>query len=485
MSFDTINYYIFFPIFLIFYWLFPFRARIPLMLAASYYFYSCVKPIYLVLIVFSTLVDFFSSREIEKNPGSKKFLWVSVIVNVTLLSTFKYLDFAISILNDVSGYLSIDFTIPRQELEFPIGISFYTLQTLSYTFDVFRGKISAEKNIFRFSLFVCFFPQLIAGPLERAGKLLPQFNSEVQFDYNRSVDGIHLILWGLLKKTIVSDRLVHIIADIYQNEHASYSGMHFILAGFLINAKFYSDFSGYADMAVGSAKLLGYDLSKNFDYPFWTTNISDFWRRWHVTLSTWLHDYIYKLFPVKHNNPYNITKYVGILTVFIVSGLWHGPNWTFVFWGFLNGFFCVTYIFSRPLREFFSKITRYGKLPETFRFLIAVFLTNTAVALTMIVFMSPTIEYAFGFIGSIFSKFSFVSFDEFYSAFGIYQYDIVIALVFITFVEIVNFFHERNYKWTFVRTWPIYLRWPIYMIAFFGFLLFSYEKKSAFSYFYY
>jgi len=381
--------------------------------------------------------------------------------------------------------LSFDYIIPLQKLEFPIGISFYTLQTLSYTIDVYRGDIPAEKNIFRFSLFVCFFPQLVAGPLERAGNLLPQFSQKREFNYDRAVDGILLIVWGLIKKTVVSDRLVLIIENIYKNEHHSYSGIHYALTGFMISAKFYGDFSGYSDMAVGSAKLLGYDLSKNFDFPFLSTSITKLWRRWHVSLSTWLHDYIYKLFPVSKENPHDPIRYLAIFTVFAVSGLWHGPAWTFIFWGSMNGLFCILYIGSRPIRYRLAEILGFRYIPRIFKIIMSIFLTNTFVGFSMIFFMSPNLRFAIDFVKRIYTEFVILNFNEFYSAYGYFQKDLVIAFVTITLVELINLAKYNNYSFTEIRKWPTWVRWPAYVLALYTFIFLSYTEKSAFSYFYY
>ncbi|PIP95131.1 MAG: membrane-bound O-acyltransferase family protein [Bdellovibrio sp. CG12_big_fil_rev_8_21_14_0_65_39_13] len=485
MSFDTLNYYIFFPLFFLAYWLFPFRWRVPLMLVGSYYFYACVKPIYLILIVFSTLVDYFCSRKIESGISKKKYLWISLGVNLSLLSIFKYLDFSIAVLNDLISLMNFDYSIPLQKLEFPIGISFYTLQTLSYTIDVYRGDIPAEKNIFKFSLFVCFFPQLVAGPLERAGKLLPQFSQKREFNYDRAVDGILLILWGLIKKTVVSDRLVLIIESVYKNENHSYSGIHFALVGLMISAKFYGDFSGYSDMAVGSAKLLGIELSKNFDIPFWSTSITKFWRKWHVTLSNWLHDYLYLAFPISKTNRNAPVRYLAVLAVFIVSGLWHGPAWTFVIWGTINGVLCLIYMYTSRIRDEIANLMGFQFIPSAIKGIISVAITNTLVGFTMIFFMSPNLKFATSFLRKVFSEFSLLRFEDFLKAYGYFQNDLIIATVVIAIIELLNFAKNKNMKFTNIRCMPIWFRWPTYIVGLSIFLILSYTEKSAFSYFYY
>ena len=485
MSFDTLNYYLFFPLFFLVYWAFPHRWRIPLMLIASYYFYSCVKPIYLVLIITSTLIDFFCSNQIDKNRNKKMYLYVSLFSNLTILSLFKYLDFAINVINDLISLTGSSFAIANQNLEFPIGISFYTLQTLSYTFDVYRGTIPAERNIFKFSLFVCFFPQLVAGPLERAGKLLPQFRKKLDFSYENAVEGAQLILWGLIKKTIVSDRLIVIILDIFKNENGSYSGFHFLITGFMISAKFYGDFSGYSDMATGSAKMLGFDLTKNFDNPLFSTSINKIWRKWHVTLSQWFHDYVYMSFPFNKDNPSYPIRLLALLFVFALSGLWHGPAWTFIVWGVLNGMLCTLYIITRNFRNRVSEVTGFSKTPKLIKVGLSIALTNSIVGFTMVFFMSPNLKTAITFFSKIKSEFAFIDLTSFLNAFGEYRNDFLIALITITFVELMNISREKKLKFTYVRTLPTIVRWPLYMTGIWMFLFLSYKEKSAFSYFYY
>lgn len=413
------------------------------------------------------------------------YLYVSLFSNLTILSLFKYLDFAINVINDLISLSGSSFAIANQNLEFPIGISFYTLQTLSYTFDVYRGTIPAERNIFKFSLFVCFFPQLVAGPLERAGKLLPQFRKRLDFSYENAVEGAQLILWGLIKKTVVSDRLIVIILDIFKNENGSYSGLHYLITGLMINAKFYGDFSGYSDIAIGSAKMLGFDLSKNFDNPFFSTNINEIWRKWHQTLSQWFHDYVYLTFPFNKNNPSDPRRLLALLAVFALSGLWHGPAWTFIIWGTLNGVLCALYIITKNFRHRISVITGFAKFPNLFKVVLSIALTHFLGSFSMIFFMAPNLKTALSFYLRMKNEFALIDITSFLNAFGQYRNDFLIALITITFIELMNISREKNLKFTYVRTLPTLVRWPLYMTGIWIFLFLSYNEKSVFSYFYY
>lgn len=421
----------------------------------------------------------------SNSPNRKIFLYISLFTNIALLSVFKYLDFAITVLNDLLALAGSSTIIPAQNLEFPIGISFYTLQTLSYTFDVYRGTIPAERNIFKFSLFVCFFPQLVAGPLERAGKLLPQFRKKLEFSYENAAEGAQLIVWGLIKKTIVSDRLVVIIADIFKNENNTYSGYHFILTGVMITAKFYGDFSGYSDMAVGSAKMLGFNLSKNFDFPFFSTSITKLWRKWHQSLSKWFHDYVYLSFPFDKENRSDPRRLLALMTVFALSGLWHGPAWTFIIWGSINGLLCVLYIVTKNIRNKISEITGFSKVPSLIKISLSIVLTNFFVGYTMIFFMSPNLKFAVQFFERMYLEFAVIDLSSFLNAFGPLKNDFIIALFTITFVELMNLARKNEMSFTHIRTLPLLVRWPLYIIGVWMFLLLSYKEKSAFSYFYY
>ena len=314
------------------------KNRWLLLLIASYFFYFSWEPIYLLLIVFSTLVDYLLCIYLTANPDKRKKklgLALSVITNLALLFSFKYYDFFKSIVDGYSFSFHSLNDSKEASLLLPIGISFYTFQTLSYSIDVYRNKYLPEKHLGKFALFVSFFPQLIAGPIERANNLLPQFNANnVKLKLDDLRDGLLLFIWGLFKKVVVADNLRVLVDHVFDNPEFQ-SGGGIIFALFAFSFQIYADFSGYSDMAIGLAKMLGIDLSVNFKTPYFSQNVTQFWRRWHITLSAWLKDYVY--IPLKGSRGRSILTFRNVMITFILAGLWHGASWGFVIWGAIHG----------------------------------------------------------------------------------------------------------------------------------------------------
>lgn len=338
MLFNSIEFLIFYPVVTLVYFLMPtLRVRNILMLIASYYFYMQYKPEYSLLMLFSTLVDYFAALRMEKAKGKAgKRLWmvVSLIGNLGMLFFFKYFNFFNT---NVAGLLSF-FNISYQPLSLnillPVGISFYTFQTLSYTIDVYRGDLPAERDFFDFALYVSFFPQLVAGPIERSTNLLYQFKVHHEFEVKRATTGLRLMVWGFFKKVVIADRMAVIVNTVYNNP-TQYSGVYYIIATIAFAFQIYCDFSGYSDIAIGSARIMGFDLMKNFERPYFSKSVTEFWRRWHISLSTWFRDYLY--FPLGGSRKGYFRTLLNLFIIFLVSGLWHGASWTFVIWGALNG----------------------------------------------------------------------------------------------------------------------------------------------------
>lgn len=340
MLFNSIEFIVFFIIIFALSLLIRGRLRWVLLLVASYYFYMSWRAEYILLILFSTVVDYIVSRLIAQTDkiNKKRFLLaISLSINLGLLFYFKYLMFVAESSNTLLSLIGVDGRIQIPALILPVGISFYTFQTLSYTIDVYRGKIKPEQNPIVFALFVSFFPQLVAGPIERSGDLLPQlrvFSQKYLLNADEISDGLRLITWGMFKKLVIADRLALYVNPIY-NDPTSYRGMSLILATAFFAFQIYCDFSAYSDIAIGVAKILGIKLSQNFNAPYLAHSIPDFWRRWHISLSTWFRDYLY--IPLGGNRVSGWRWHLNIITVFTVSGLWHGANWTFVIWGSLHG----------------------------------------------------------------------------------------------------------------------------------------------------
>ena len=363
MLFNSLQFLLYFPIVVLCYFLIPYRFRWIWLLGASYYFYMNWNPKYALLIMTSTIITYLSGRYLEKASEIKDHLrrdklkkWcvgISFSSNLAILFFYKYFNFVNESVSAVFAKLGIGWHMPNFDVLLPVGISFYTFQALSYTMDVYRGDLKAEKHFGRYALFVSFFPQLVAGPIERSNQLLPQFYEKYDFDYDRVRDGLLLMLWGLFKKIVIADRLAVLVNTIYNNP-TDYQGLPLIVATIFFAFQIYCDFSSYSDIAIGAARVMGYELMNNFNRPYFSKSIADFWRRWHISLSTWFRDYLY--FPMGGSRVSQWKRYRNIFVVFLVSGLWHGASWNFVIWGALHGIYQIISIVSQPLRDKIVKI---------------------------------------------------------------------------------------------------------------------------------
>ena len=343
MLFNSLEYFIFLPLIFVLYWIInPYvRARNILILGASYFFYGCWDPKFLLLIIASTFVDYFIGYWIEKNEKQKLIiLWISIAFNIGMLFYFKYFNFFVDSFATLLTDLGFQANITTLNIVLPVGISFYTFQTLSYSIDIYRGQLKPVKNFIDFASFVAFFPQLVAGPIERAKNLLPQITTKRDFNFSQASDGLRLILFGLVKKVFIADNLA-IYADQIFNSPEVYNGGELFLGATYFSFQVYCDFSGYSDMAVGSAMLLGFHLMSNFKFPFFATNLAEFWRRWHISPNTWLNDYLFMSIALYVRNYGKYAIIFSLLFTFTISGLWHGAAWNFVLWGFTTGVFFV------------------------------------------------------------------------------------------------------------------------------------------------
>ena len=339
MLFNSIEFFIFLPIVFTLFWSiqsYSLRAGNCILLGASYLFYGWWDWRFLSLIAISSLADFLIGQgiaSIQTERTRRGLLFASLLVNLGILGFFKYFNFFIDSLVSLHPYIEEQIGYNTLNVILPVGISFYTFQTLSYTIDVYRGKISACKDPLAFFTFVAFFPQLVAGPIERASHLLPQFHKKSKFDIDWAFSGIQLIIWGFFKKVVIADNCAVLVDPIF-TDYASQSSISLVLGAILFGIQIYCDFSGYSDIAIGTARLLGFDLMTNFRFPYLSSNIAEFWRRWHISLSTWFRDYVYIPLGGSRGSRLKITQ--NVIIVFMVSGLWHGANWTFVFWGLIH-----------------------------------------------------------------------------------------------------------------------------------------------------
>lgn len=351
MLFNSLQFLVFFPVVVALYFATPHRFRWILLLAASYYFYAAWRAEYLVLIIASTLVDYGCALRmgaIAEQARRRRWLYLSLASNLGMLFAFKYFNFFSDSARAVFDSLNIFYGVPAFDVLLPVGISFYTFQTLSYSIDVYRGKQKPERHLGIFALYVSFFPQLVAGPIERSTRLLPQFFEKHEFDAARVTSGLRLVLWGFFKKLVIADRLAVYVTAVY-SDPAAYNAPTLVLATYFFAFQIYCDFSGYSDIAIGTARVMGYDLMRNFRRPYFAASIAEFWQRWHISLSSWFRDYLY--IPLGGNRVAWWRWYVNLFIVFLVSGLWHGANWTFMVWGGLHGMYLVASLITKNQRD--------------------------------------------------------------------------------------------------------------------------------------
>ena len=405
MYFNSIDFAIFLPIVFILYWFVTntkLRLQNLLIVAASYLFYGWWDWRFLSLILFSSIVDYFVGIGLlnQEEPLKRKvLLWTSILVNLGFLGFFKYYNFFLE--NFITAFSILGKEIKANSLNIilPVGISFYTFQTLSYSIDVYKRKLEPTKDFIAFLAFVSFFPQLVAGPIERASNLLPQFYAKRTFDYSKAVDGMRQILWGLFKKIVIADNCAEYANQIFNNS-ADYSGSTLALGAIFFTFQIYGDFSGYSDIAIGTSRLFGFDLMRNFNFPYFSRDIAEFWRRWHISLSTWFRDYLY--IPLGGNRGGTWTKVKNTFIVFIVSGLWHGANWTFIVWGALNAIYFLPLLLTNNNRNNLETVAQ-GKLFPNFKELSFMFLTFGLTVFAWIFFRAENVGHAFSYISEIFS----------------------------------------------------------------------------------
>jgi alginate O-acetyltransferase complex protein AlgI len=414
MLFNSLDFAFFLPIVFALYW-FVFnknlRLQNGLIVVASYYFYGMWDWKFLSLILFSTIVDFSIGLALkqQKTPKKRKLLlWCSILTNLGILGFFKYFNFFIE--NFSIAFSLLGYQIPTTSLDIilPVGISFYTFQTLSYTIDVYKNKLEPTKDFIAFSAFVSFFPQLVAGPIERATHLLPQFYRFRTFDYAKSVDGLRQILWGLFKKVVIADNCAE-LANIAFDQSDSMNGSGMIIGAIFFTFQIYGDFSGYSDIAIGTSRLFGFDLMQNFAFPYFSRDISEFWRRWHISLSTWFRDYLY--IPLGGSKGGTSLKVRNTFIIFIVSGFWHGANWTFLAWGALNAVYFLPLLLSNKNRVHMNIVANDQLLP-TLKETFAIAKTFALTVVAWIFFRAESLTHVKEIFGTICSS-SILQFPDF------------------------------------------------------------------------
>lgn len=438
MLFNSLEFAVFLPIVFIFYW-FVFNNNLKLqnlfILFSSYFFYAWWDWRFLFLIIFSSIIDFYIALRIHKENSliyKKVLLSMSLIVNLGLLCFFKYYNFFLDSFIDSFQLLGYAFTAERLNIVLPVGISFYTFQTLSYTIDVYKKKLKPTNNMVSFLAFVSFFPQLVAGPIERATNLLPQFIKKREFHYDNGIDGMRRILWGLFKKIVIADSCAIYSNHIFNN-YTDFSGLVLFLGAVFFAFQIYGDFSGYSDIAIGVAKLLGFSLMINFKFPYFSRDIAEFWRRWHISLSSWFRDYLY--IPLGGSRGGKVANIRNIFIIFIVSGLWHGANWTFIAWGTINAIYFLPLMFLSMNRENLDTVAEGTWLPSL-KEILQILSTFILVVIAWIFFRSENLHMSFYIYSKIFSiDFLNLDLNEILSFSGgwVFVVDCFIILFFIIF----------------------------------------------------
>ena len=415
MLFNSIDFAIFLPIVFMLYWFVTYKnlkLQNLLIVISSYIFYGWWDWRFLSLILFSTILDYSIGISLSKQVNQNKrkmLLWISILMNLGFLGFFKYYNFFLANFMTAFSFFGTEINANSLNIILPVGISFYTFQTLSYTIDVYKRQLETTKDFIAFSAFVSFFPQLVAGPIERATNLLPQFYTKRYFDYSKTVDGMRQILWGLFKKIVIADNCAQ-HANIIFNNSSEYSGSTLVLGAIFFTFQIYGDFSGYSDIAIGTSRLFGFNLKQNFAFPYFSRDIAEFWRRWHISLSSWFRDYLY--IPLGGSRGRTKNKIRNVFIIFLVSGFWHGANWTFIIWGALNAFYFLPIFITNNNRNNLNIVAQGKYLPNLKEFLL-MSLTFILTVFAWIFFRAENIGHAISYINNIFSPTLFESSEIF------------------------------------------------------------------------
>jgi D-alanyl-lipoteichoic acid acyltransferase DltB (MBOAT superfamily) len=477
MLFNSLEFAIFFPVVVALYFLLPQLFRTPLLLVASCTFYMAFIPAYILILTVTIVIDYTAGIFLEKTEGRlrKWLMGVSVVATCSVLFVFKYFYFFTESFIGFTGLFGWQLTGPSIHIILPIGLSFHTFQSLSYVVEVYRRKQRAEHNFITYATYVMFFPQLVAGPIERPQNLLHQFYEKHTFDYDRVTSGLRRMAWGFFKKLVVADRLALYVNDVY-GAPQSFNGLQLSLATVFFAYQIYCDFSGYTDIAIGSARVLGFKLMENFDSPYHSRSISEFWHRWHISLSTWFKDYVY--IPLGGNRVSKPRWYANLMITFTVSGFWHGANWTYVVWGALNGVYLVCGIMTKPIRD-----RLYGwvglKSMGVIRALVGVAVTFGLTCAGWVVFRANSLSDAWYILTHFWMNWDFGAIKT--PQFLLRQ--LPVAVMSIVFLEVVQALHGRFSLSRLLAYRPLALRWSVYVSFVLAVVLFGVYRKSQFIYF--
>ena len=490
MIFNSIQFILFFIAVTTTYFLITYRYRWLLLLLASCYFYMAFIPVYILILTGMIIVDYIAGILIENSKGRnrKLFLILSIVSNVGILVFFKYYNFLTDNINGLANIIHWNYSLPLLSIILPIGLSFHTFQALSYTIEVYRGKQKAERHFGIYALYVMFYPQLVAGPIERPQNLLHQFHEEHYFDSKRVIGGLKRMAWGFFKKMVVADHLAIFVNYVFANPH-SFNGPVLITGTIFFAFQLYCDFSGYCDIALGAAQVMGIKLMENFRRPYFSKSIPEFWKRWHVSLSSWFKDYVY--IPLGGNRVTFLKMYTNLFLVFLISGLWHGANWTYIIWGALHGIYVVLSNTTQNFRNHFNSKIGLLKIP-TIHKMMKIGTTFTLVCIGWIFFRANTVDDAWyifshllvGLRSFITNFFSYYTWKNLLSLSGlINKSDLVIMMLGIVVVFLVDMIERRTSIWQKIATYPLYIRWFCYYTIVLAIVIFGRFGAQQFIYF--
>jgi len=486
MLFNSFQFLLFFPIVTVIYFLLPYKFRWFHLLVASCVFYMAFVPVYILILFFTIAIDYIAGIMIEQAAGSRRkwFLVMSIVANVGVLAVFKYYNFFAVNLNQLASAYSI----PLLSLILPIGLSFHTFQAMSYTIEVYRGNQKAERHLGIYALYVMFYPQLVAGPIERPQNLLHQFYERHDFDYENCKEGLKLMLWGLFKKIVIADRLAIIVKTVYAHPQ-NFNGVSLTIATLFFTFQIYCDFSGYSDIAIGAAKVMGFKLMNNFNRPYFAKSISNFWSRWHISLSTWFRDYLY--IPIGGNRASRLRLYINLAIVFLISGLWHGANWTFIVWGALHCFYLISGMITKKARVGILNTMSIRKNSSLNNFL-SIVITFLLVSFAWIFFRAANLHDAVFISTHLFTGWnclsSLQSIKATVTALGgndtiLGIYNLLTGIALILFLEFIQYKTKGRHAIEIVNKKPQIWRWGFYYCLIIAILLFGAYDNQQFIYF--
>jgi alginate O-acetyltransferase complex protein AlgI len=478
MLFNSFEFLIFFPLVVFIYFYLPYQHRWWWLLLASCIFYMFFIPVYILILLLTIIVDYWAGIKIEETTGAvrKRYLVISIVSTCLILAVFKYFNFLNDNVRALADLIGWNYPVETLKLILPIGLSFHTFQSLSYVIEVYRGNQKAERHFGIYSLYVMFFPQLVAGPIERPQQVLHQFYEKHDFDYKLATRGLKLMAWGLFKKLVIADRLSPIVNGVYNHPQDAH-GWQIIIATLLFGIQIYCDFSGYSDIAIGSARVMGFRLMTNFDRPYLSKTISEFWKRWHISLSSWFRDYLY--IPLGGNRVVKWRMYYNLILTFMVSGLWHGANWTFIIWGALHGVFLVVGATTKEYRHNFAAKIGLTRFPSFYNFL-QIATTILLVCFAWIFFRANSLTEAKILINNM----TDIHVSQLnWSMFGGHKYSLILGLLFIICLESIQILQEKVNIGEYIASRSTTTRWAIYIVFVTILINFGVFNSQGFIYF--